>query len=199
MEYVDLGFPSGKKWAKYNLGANSEEEYGLYFSWGETVGYTKQQINEGKSFDWANYKFTNGCERYHFIKYNSEDNKIILDLEDDAAYKMLGEHWRIPNKQDFEELITNTESSISEVNNVKGMKFISKFNKNYIFFPFAGFGHKESIYELDEAFYCWSSSVVEGTNGLNVYYLTGENSSAYSLSKYGFRYFGLTIRGIYVE
>ena len=199
MEYVDLGLPSGKKWAKCNLGANSEEGSGLYFQWGDTIGYTKQQINEGKSFYWLNYKFTDGYKRYHFLKYNSEDNKLRLDLEDDAAYKMLGEHWRIPNKQDFEELISNTESSISEVNNVKGMKFISKINKNYIFFPFAGFGHKESIYELDEAFYCWSSSVVEGTNGLNVYYLTGENSSAYSLSKYGFRYFGLTIRGIYVE
>ena len=48
MKYVDLGLPSGKKWAKCNLGASSEEEYGLYFQWGDTVGYTKEQILEKK-------------------------------------------------------------------------------------------------------------------------------------------------------
>ena len=108
------------------------------------------------------------------MKYNSNDNKLTLYLEDDAAYKMIGEHWRIPNKEYFEELIYNTESSISEVNNVKVMKFISKINKNYIFFPFAGFGWKENICEMDETFYCWTSSVVEETNGLNSFYFYGE-------------------------
>ena len=199
MEYVDLGLPSGKKWAKRNLGANSEEEYGLYYQWGDTVGYSKQQVNEGKSFDYQNYKFTDGGKRYNLLKYNSNDNKLPLDLEDDAAYKMIGEHWRIPNKEYFEELIYNTESSISEVNNVKGMKFISKINKNYIFFPFAGFGWKENICEMGETFYCWTSSVVEETNGLNSFYFYGEESSYFEVSKYCFRYFGLLIRGVYNE
>ena len=40
IEYVDLGLPSGTKWAKCNVGAKSETDYGLYFAWGETEGYS---------------------------------------------------------------------------------------------------------------------------------------------------------------
>ena len=46
-EYVDLGLPSGTKWAACNLGATKPEEYGDYYAWGETKGKT--------SFYWRNY------------------------------------------------------------------------------------------------------------------------------------------------
>ena len=56
-EYVDLGLPSGTKWAKYNVGANSETDYGLYFAFGETNGYNRF-TNGDRTFDRRNYKFS---------------------------------------------------------------------------------------------------------------------------------------------
>lgn len=53
-EYVDLGLPSGTLWAKMNVGAESETDYGLYFAWGETQGYADAST---KAFSWADYKF----------------------------------------------------------------------------------------------------------------------------------------------
>jgi len=53
-EYVDLGLPSGTLWAKCNIGANSETDYGLYFAWGETQGYADAST---KAFSWSDYKF----------------------------------------------------------------------------------------------------------------------------------------------
>lgn len=47
-EYVDLGLPSGTLWANMNVGANSETDNGLYFAWGETTGYTADQIGSGE-------------------------------------------------------------------------------------------------------------------------------------------------------
>lgn len=60
-EYVDLGLPSGLLWAKYNIGANSEEEAGLYFQWGDIQGYTAEQVGDGeglKAFNNDDYKFS---------------------------------------------------------------------------------------------------------------------------------------------
>ena len=56
--YVDLGLPSGLKWAKCNIGAARETDYGYYFQWGEA-----EQHNTGIPYDWANYKHCNGSER----------------------------------------------------------------------------------------------------------------------------------------
>ena len=91
MEYVDLGLLSGKKWGKCNLGANSEEEAGLFFQWGDTVGYTSEQVVTEKFFNDKTHKYledyypvnslTGGL--HHLIKYNDVDNKAVLDLEDD--------------------------------------------------------------------------------------------------------------------
>ena len=49
---IDLGLPSGKKWAACNLGASTPEEYGAYFAWGE--------IEPKQTFEWNNYKLGNG-------------------------------------------------------------------------------------------------------------------------------------------
>ena len=48
-EYVDLGFPNGTLWATMNVGANSETDYGLYFQWGDTQGYTAEQVGSGEN------------------------------------------------------------------------------------------------------------------------------------------------------
>ena len=130
--YVDLGLPSGTLWATCNIGANSPEEYGDYFAWGETEGY-----NSGKtSFNWLTYKWCKGSETT-MTKYcgNSSygyngftDELTELDLEDDAAYVNWGPAWRMPSIEQCEELInssyTTTDWTIQ--NGVYGRKITSK-------------------------------------------------------------------------
>ena len=111
-EYVDLGLPSGTKWAKMNVGANSPTDYGLYFAWGETTGYTASQLgnSEGqKVFNWTDYALTEyGDETV--TKYNETDGKTVLDLEDDAAHVNWGGDWHMPNGAQCFELFNETKN-----------------------------------------------------------------------------------------
>lgn len=132
-QFVDLGLPSGTLWATCNIGANTPEEYGDYFAWGETSGYFA-----GKTiFDFSNYKWSNGTQ---LTKYNYEDKKRILDLEDDAAYVNWGANWRMPTYDQFMELIDRRYTSYqwTTYNGVRGLKIVSRSNDNFIFLPAAG-------------------------------------------------------------
>lgn len=158
-KFVDLGLPSGLLWADRNLGADSSDDTGLYFAWGETKGYTKEEIqNDPGLFTQERYKFY--LSQSEYTKYNSEDELTTLLPQDDAATTMLGSSCRIPTAEDFEELLKNTiveailpdgttisSNWSSEQNKLvwdkggaKGMekiKFISKTNpNNFIVFPF---------------------------------------------------------------
>lgn len=111
-EYVDLGLPSGNLWAKYNIEATSEEEAGLYFQWGDTQGYTPEQIGKGeelKAFSWDDYKWSVDGSSSNFSKYNDSDGKTVLDLEDDAAHVLMGGNWRMPTLEEYKELCLNTD------------------------------------------------------------------------------------------
>ena len=193
---VDLGLPSGKMWAKGNLGADNEEESGLYFQWGDISGYTSTQVGVDKDFNWSDYKFSIDRSDSNFSKYNSKDGKTVLDLEDDAVYAALGGNWRMPTKADFQELTANTTTEVTSINGIQGMKFTSKNNSNYLFFPFAGRGYKGSMTLVGSYFYCWSSTlygvgnkypwVLYGTSGGDMYFNHGN---------YG-RVNGLSVRGV---
>ena len=56
-DYVDLGLPSGTLWATQNVGASKPSDYGLYFQWGDSKGYTKKQLGKDKMFTWADKFF----------------------------------------------------------------------------------------------------------------------------------------------
>jgi hypothetical protein len=139
---VDLGLPSGTKWANMNVGATRPEEYGLYFAWGETTGYTSD-TSDGRLFKWTNYKWCNH-RIYLMTKYCTDskkgtiDNKTVLDLEDDAAHVNWGGSWVMPTSGEIDELLANTTSEWTTVNGIKGCKFTSKTNGNSIFLPAAG-------------------------------------------------------------
>ena len=158
IEYVDLGLPSGKLWAKCNLGANSEEESGLYFQWGDTKGYTKEQIGTDKVFDWDNYKFSIDGSSSNFSKYNSTDGKTVLELEDDAVYAELGGNWRMPTHEDWQELTNNTTRQWTQVNGVNGYKCAAS-NGNYIFLPVAGLCYESSLLYEGSLGFVWSSTL----------------------------------------
>ena len=90
---IDLGLPSGILWADRNIGAATPEDAGLYFQWGDTQGYTTEQVGDGeglKAFSWADYKFSIDGSSSNFSKYNASDSKTVLDLEDDAARVNMG-------------------------------------------------------------------------------------------------------------
>ena len=150
--YVDLGLPSGTLWATCNVGADSPEEYGDYFAWGETEpknGY----------YDWSTYKWINAggrnwrdINKYTFADgqtegcwYNSNgeflgDNLTELLPEDDAATANWGSNWQMPSQAQCEELynIDNTTTEWTTLNDVNGWKITSKSNGNSIFLPAAG-------------------------------------------------------------
>ena len=124
-EFVDLGLPSGTLWATCNVGATSPEQAGLYFAWGETTGYTAEQVKNGeRSFLWKDY----------VENITSSD----LTLEQDAAHVHMGGDWRMPTYDECQELIDNC--NIVWTNNYNrtgfaGRVFTSKVNGNSLFLP----------------------------------------------------------------
>lgn len=104
-EYVDLGLPSGLKWAKCNVGAEKETDYGDYFQWGETTPDT--------DYSWATYKYCNGSSstmtKYcTHSSYGTVDNKTTLEPEDDAATQIMGGNWRMPTSTEYQTLYDET-------------------------------------------------------------------------------------------
>ena len=190
---VDLGLPSGKLWAKCNLGANSEEESGLYFQWGDTQGYTKEQIGSAKTFDWNSYKWSVDGSDSNFSKYNSTDGKTVLDLEDDAVYAELGGNWKIPTHEDWQELYNNTEQQWILINGVIGYKCTAS-NGNYIFLPAAGYCSDSSLLSEGLSGHVWSSSLlsVESPRAFICRFYSGGLNPDYN----GHRYYGFSVRGV---
>lgn len=138
VEYVDLGLPSGNLWAKCNLGASSPEAYGDYYAWGEVE--PKQEYTK------SNHKwYKDGAPSQGFTKYNNEDGKLTLEVEDDAVIQKIGNGWRTPTLADFRELTNQKYTTIEKttLNGVAGYQITSKKNKKSIFIPFAGFKNSE--------------------------------------------------------
>lgn len=159
-DYVDLGLSSGTLWAKMNIGASSPEEYGDYFAWGE--------IETKSLFRWSTYRWCNGDDYEHNLtKYCMQeyegrvDNKIILELADDAAHANWGGNWRMPSKAELEELCTECIWTETTINAINGYLVTSKTNDNSIFLPSAGYYDYISDYLQNEGS-CglyWSSSL----------------------------------------
>lgn len=123
-EMVDLGLPSGLLWAKWNIGAKQETDYGLFFKWGETEGHTSDELEH---FD----KTTPDVE------YDSQ--KRVLLPKYDAATVAYGMSYRMPTGYDARELMNNTTHALETINGVYGMSLRSKTDPSkYIFVPYAG-------------------------------------------------------------
>lgn len=160
-EYVDLGLPSGLKWATCNVGADEPNNTGNYFAWGELIAKAK--------YSWETYKYCNGTED-SMTKYcsNSDlgavDNKLVLELIDDVAYINWGATWRMPTYDEIMELKNNCTwswvvdyGSWGTHSSQKGY-VVTGPNGNSIFFPATGYCIEEgSIYEYEKGYY-WSST-----------------------------------------
>lgn len=113
---VDLGLPSGTLWADRNVGATSPEDAGLYFAWGETVGYTAEEIASGKR------SFTTSEYLSKYDKYNAT-GFTVLESIDDAVTVNMGTDYRMPTKQELDELLNLCTRSYIDVND-------REFNEN---------------------------------------------------------------------
>ena len=161
-EWVDLGLPSGLKWATCNVGASTPEGYGDYFAWGET---------EPKSdYSWKTYKWCNGSST-SLTKYNTRtgygmvDNKIQLDPDDDAARVNWGGKWRMPTDSEWTELRNNCTWTWTTQNGVYGHKVTSRVNGNSIFLPAAGRRSGASLDNAGSIGRYWSSALYTGYPG----------------------------------
>lgn len=143
---IDLGLPSGTKWACCNVGASRPTAYGDYYAWGEIA----TKIN----YDWSTYKWgkadnqlTKYCNDPYYAKNRHADNKTTLDPEDDVAHVKWGGQWRMPTKEQMEELYNNTIDKWIE--NYKGTGvdgyLFTAINGKSIFLPAAGCRYGKSL------------------------------------------------------
>ena len=185
--YVDLGL--SVKWATCNVGADSPEDYGDYFAWGET---------QPKSYyDWSTYKW---CEGSYVTQtkyctdsdYGTVDNKTVLDLTDDAANANWGGSWRMPTKAERNELCNKCTWTWDQENGVNGYT-VTGPNGNSIFLPAAGNRNISYLNNAGSDGNYWSSSLYV-YNSVDAYAL-GFNSSSVGRSN-GYRGCGRSVRPV---
>ena len=156
---VDMGLPSGTKWAVRNVGAQSAIDYGDYFAWGET---------ETKS------SYTS--DNYLYGTRNLGENLNISGTQHDAAFVHWSGSWRMPTKTEWEELISDTCTwTWQAVNGVNGYIITSKKNGNKIFLPAAGMKYNESVYYTN-SYGAYFSSIQESSNSRRAHTLLFSSS-----------------------
>lgn len=195
--FVDLGLPSGTLWATCNVGAESPEEFGDMFAWGETEGFLS-----GKTvFSWSTYKWCEGTQET-LTKYCTDssygvvDNISELAPEDDAAYVLWGPSWRMPTAEQLKELFDNTTRGSTYVNGVYCHKLTSKINGNCMYLNRATFdSSKKTIYD-GVASEFWSRTLRDAKypNSAQIMYLNGAGGS--NRVSNSLRYLPLQIRPV---
>ncbi|MDE6011366.1 MAG: DUF1566 domain-containing protein [Prevotella sp.] len=170
-EWVDLGLPSGLKWATCNVGASSPSDYGDYYAWGETT--TKATYTESNS-----------------VTYGKSMDDISDNPEYDVARANWGGSWRLPSKKECEELIDKcTWTSQGGHNGYK----VTGPNGNSIFVPTAGYRFGSSLYHAGVYGSYWSSTPYE-SNTQHAFYLDFDNS--YHRVYWRYRDFGRSVRPV---
>ena len=210
-EIVDLGLPSGIKWASFNLGASKPEEFGDYFAWGETEPYYEPGFAQSESpvwkpgkengYYWSSYKWCMGihssitkyCINPSYGYNGFTDGKTLLDFEDDAAKVNLGDKWRIPTTAEMDELVYNCTWKWTSMNGISGYK-VTGPNGNSIFLPAAGLRNEYGFHTGSGGYY-WGANIETASISYDATYIYLD-SSEYGWS-YTLRCEGLSIRPVY--
>lgn len=157
--YVDLGLPSGKKWATCNVGASSPEEYGDYFAWGET--------SPKAEYTWENS-----------VTFGEQMSDISGNPQYDAATANWGGGWRMPTRDEMQELVFNCEWEWAQINGVNGARVVGP-NGHCIFLPAAGYRDGSSLYDGGDDGFCWSSTPYDYGNDHGAYILDFDDDDVY--------------------
>lgn len=178
-ESVDLGLPSGTLWARCNVGAKVETEYGDLFAWGATKPYRI----EGSTV----YDKTNNYAA-------SRANTIQRDLNpcEDAATVNMGSGWRMPSSAQIQELLDYTTNEWTSIGGVYGRKFTSTADSSkHIFFPASGYVNGSSLDGRGSHGNYWSRSFDSAANAWRLNFGSGSANRSTST-----RYFGFSVRGV---
>ena len=195
-EYVDLGLPSGTMWATCNVGATKPEDEGLLFQFGRVDGY-KYGDKNNKFRTNAQNKQDIGSE---YIPLTSSgktyDVGETLDLEDDVAHVHMGGAWRMPTKDQLEELYYNTTNEVVTINELQGMLFTSNINNRQLFVPFVGYWYDGNYYFARSCVVMWSSQVLDSyINGAYRLYCDSDGES--DVNNYNLRSIANSVRGVF--
>ncbi len=154
-EYVDLGLPSGLKWATCNVGASKPEDYGGYFAWGETEEKSDYTEYTYKYWSDRNGDGYDGSSEYQNIGSN------ISGTQYDVAHVKWGGSWRMPTLEEIKELVYNCTKEWTTYNGVNG-ELVTGPNGNSIFLPAAGIRGGQDFGYRGSYCYYWSATLYEG-------------------------------------
>ena len=197
-EYIDLGLPSKTMWATCNVGGNKPEDPGLLFQFGRVDGYkygdknnkfrtNVQNLEDGSISEYIPLTTTGKI-------YKSNE---LLDLTDDAAHVNMGGKWRMPTKDELEELFNNTTHKVETLNGVKGMLFISNINSKRLFVPFAGYWYNGNFVAAGSDAYVWSSQVHPSlVNYACIFYCYSSGHAYINLNS---RSYAFSVRGVFIK
>ena len=171
LRYVDLGLPSGTKWATCNVGANSPEEYGNYYAWGETSTKSSYAYNNSRTYK-INLGEIAGVPGY------------------DPARAAWGSEWRLPTAQELQELVDRCVWEWTSQGAHYGYK-VTGPNGNSIFLPAAGYRYESSLYGVAKCGWYWSSTPYE-SGAQNAYFLYFNSGSYYV--DWHYRFYGNSVR-----
>ncbi len=196
-EYVEIG---GLKWATMNIGASQPSDYGLYFAWGDTQGYTADQVGSGegqKYFGEHDYKYYDS-ENEVMTKYNDEDGLTILQPSDDAVTAAWGGNWRMPTNEEVQVLKTSTTSAWTadyEGSGVAGLVLTSNddSSKN-LFFPAVSYVDSGYVINFGNNGCYWSSTKYDTFDAYDLSF--GDDWIA---DNDYYRYYGFSVRGVLDE
>ena len=191
-EYVDLGLPSGVRWATCNVGADAPEGYGNHYAWGET--------EPKESYSWDTYKYGTYSYNYDYstlTKYNNTDELTTLEAADDAATANWGEGWRMPTIAELNELEKECDWTWTADYNstgIAGYIVASKTNSNSIFLPAAGeyyYSDKKSIGKVGRY---WTSELEKTELEKAELYYFFQSTTKYSSGC--LRFYGCSVRPV---
>ncbi len=175
---IDLGLPSGTKWACCNVGADKPEAYGGYYAWGETE--EKDIYNE------STYAY------YHNGSFE-DIGSDISGTEYDVAHVKWGGKWCMPTLDDIKELLDNCTNEWMTLNGVNGRKFISKINGNSIFLPAAGCRWYGDLHNAGgRGYYCSSTQGPDYSDGAYNLLFSSGGTNWYNNGRVG----GLSVRPV---
>jgi hypothetical protein len=191
VEAVDLGLTSGTKWASCNVGAESPENYGDYFAWGET---TSKEVYSDTTYTY--YIVPDSAAADSSAKKVWKNIGVdIAGTEYDAATAIMGDEWKMPTEAQCKELVDECEWSWTESNGVNGYKVVGK-NGNSIFLPTSGVRGAADVGKNDMIGGFWSSTLCEaaetsGDFAMAVYFF----SESRAVEKGG-RWMGRSVRAV---
>lgn len=135
VEWVDLGLPSGLKWATCNIGASNPYQYGDYYAWGDIE--VRDEMYAEIYFDFDHRVDSNWSYYFKYYGTSSKHNKITPNSGRDVAHEKLGSSWRLPTSNEILELANQCRWSLKTLNGIKGYR-VTGPNGKYIFLPLAG-------------------------------------------------------------